>query len=246
MKLLSPDREKAFYARIKKAHDRLVSGVLAGDLPEVAYASGYLSSTDPKQEVHLPSVPVMRRKISAGEVPSDRHVATSVRDALTDSAKGVRDRLVAKVRLALRDAATTLRQRKLSGRAFSEAKRVATAFVREQVNAALSSAEREWHLAVGVAIHDAAQEGRAKRIHEAGGRKARVYKQVQPGACRFCIRFYTTDGVKPRIFRLEALAANGSNVGRKAADWRPVLGSTHPNCRCVLYPAPASPKTRKK
>lgn len=81
------------------------------------------------------------------------------------------------------------------------------------------------------------QEGRAQQIKKQDGNDARVYKDVYPGACRHCISSYTTSGVgsKPRIFKLEELQANGSNVGKKVADWKPVIESHHPHCRCTLH-----------
>jgi len=62
------------------------------------------------------------------------------------------------------------------------------------------------------------------------------YKQVYPGACRHCIRLYLTNGIgsEPRLFSYNELVNNGTNIGRKADDWKPVLGTVHPYCRCNL------------
>lgn len=56
------------------------------------------------------------------------------------------------------------------------------------------------------------------------------------GNCKFCIKFYTTNGIgsKPRIFKLADLMANGTNIGRRQKDWLPTVGPVHPFCRCVL------------
>lgn len=66
------------------------------------------------------------------------------------------------------------------------------------------------------------------------GLDTRVYKEVYPGACRFCLNLYTTAGAgsKPRIFKLSELIQNGDNIGRKSKDWKPVVGPVHPFCRC--------------
>lgn len=79
-------------------------------------------------------------------------------------------------------------------------------------------------------------EGRAAQIERDEGKEAQVFKTVYPQACRFCIRFYTTSGIgsKPRVFKLDELRANGTNVGRKQKDWLAVISSTHPWCRCDL------------
>lgn len=81
------------------------------------------------------------------------------------------------------------------------------------------------------------QEGRASQILREGGEEARVYKIVYPGACRHCIRLYLTGGIgsKPKVFLLKEIIDNGSNIGRKVAEWKPVVESTHPYCRCNLY-----------
>lgn len=62
------------------------------------------------------------------------------------------------------------------------------------------------------------------------------YKQVYPGACRHCIRLYCSAGVnsEPLLFSYNELLENGTNIGRKADDWKAVLGTVHPFCRCDL------------
>ena len=81
------------------------------------------------------------------------------------------------------------------------------------------------------------EEGRAATIEKRDGKEARVYKEVYPQACRFCIKFYTTGGLgsKPIVFILSELRANGTNVGRKQRDWLPTLGPVHPHCRCMVH-----------
>lgn len=48
--------------------------------------------------------------------------------------------------------------------------------------------------------------------------------------CASCRKFYGHKGI-PKIYRLSTLLQNGSNYGKKQADWRPVISSTHPNSR---------------
>lgn len=80
------------------------------------------------------------------------------------------------------------------------------------------------------------QQGICQQILRESGPKATVFKEVYPGACKYCIKFYLTDGIgsQPREFKLSDLIANGSNIGRKQADWLPVVDATHPFCRCNL------------
>lgn len=65
-------------------------------------------------------------------------------------------------------------------------------------------------------------------------------KMMWSGNCRFCLNAYTTAGAgsKPIIFDLSELIANGTNIGRKSKDWKPVLTNIHPFCRCMLRYVP--------
>lgn len=85
------------------------------------------------------------------------------------------------------------------------------------------------------------EEGRAMEIENRTGKEALVYKEVYPQACRYCIKFYTTNGIgsKPVVFKLTDLRANGTNVGKKQVDWLPVVGPVHPHCRCELHEIPS-------
>ncbi len=47
--------------------------------------------------------------------------------------------------------------------------------------------------------------------------------------CPDCRRLFLEDGA-PRVFPLSELRANGTNVGVKRANWKPVLGPVHPWC----------------
>lgn len=89
-------------------------------------------------------------------------------------------------------------------------------------------------------MEDVFQQGRALEVERRYGKDSLVYKEVFPGACRFCIKFYTTNGIgsKPRVFKLSELRANGTNIGKKQSNWLPVLGTVHPFCRCILYNIP--------
>jgi hypothetical protein len=70
--------------------------------------------------------------------------------------------------------------------------------------------------------------------------EVRVAKIPDPGACADCIRLHLTagEGSAPRIFRLDELVANGTNVGLKRADWKPTVGPAHPWCGCTLQEVP--------
>lgn len=89
-------------------------------------------------------------------------------------------------------------------------------------------------------LHSAFDTGRAEKILEEYGEDSEVYKDVYPHACKHCIRLYTTAGVgsEPIIFKVKELLLNGTNIGKKVEDWLPVIGSTHPHCRCTVRRVP--------
>ena len=60
-----------------------------------------------------------------------------------------------------------------------------------------------------------------------------VYRiPVNDGAlCKHCRKFYLDEDQTPAVYRLATLLSNGSNYGKKTADWNAVAGATHPNDR---------------
>lgn len=96
---------------------------------------------------------------------------------------------------------------------------------------------RDWGRIVETEMQNVYQIGVAQTIMEKHGTDALVYKDVFSGACTHCRYLYTTagSGSKPRVFKLSSLIANGDNIGRKARDWKAVIGSTHPFCANSPY-----------
>lgn len=96
---------------------------------------------------------------------------------------------------------------------------------------------RDWGRIVETEMQNVYQIGVAQTIMEKHGANALVYKDVFSGACTHCRHLYTTagSGSKPRIFKLSSLIANGDNIGRKAKDWKAVIGATHPFCANSPY-----------
>jgi len=95
---------------------------------------------------------------------------------------------------------------------------------------------RNFNRIVEYISHQALDEGRAAMMEDKYGKDALVYKSVFPGACKHCIRLYLTAGIdsQPIIFKLNTLKANGTNIGRKVDEWKAIIGTTHPYCRCTL------------
>lgn len=89
-------------------------------------------------------------------------------------------------------------------------------------------------------LHYSFDHGRAANITRGYGGGAQVYKDVYAGACRHCIRLYLTAGIgsAPKLFPVQELVDNGTNIGVKAENWMPVVGATHPWCRCTINHVP--------
>lgn len=96
---------------------------------------------------------------------------------------------------------------------------------------------RDWTRIAYTETNNAFQEGKAETIKSktTPSYDPMVYKLPRPDACEECKKAYLEkDGVTPRLFKLSELLANGSNVGRKHGDRKPVHGSHHPWCACEL------------
>jgi len=100
--------------------------------------------------------------------------------------------------------------------------------------------ERDLGRLVETELHYVYEEGRAADLERKSGVDVLVYKDVYPGACRWCIKLYTTNGIgsRPRVFKLSELRKNGDNVGKKPQDWKPIVGAVHPFDRCTLNEVP--------
>lgn len=95
---------------------------------------------------------------------------------------------------------------------------------------------RDFDRIVQYVSQTAFEHGKAAAIIRKYGNEVYVYKKVYKGACKHCIRLYLTKGLgsEPKVFKLSELISNGSNIGKKVADWLPTLDPIHPYCRCSL------------
>lgn len=62
------------------------------------------------------------------------------------------------------------------------------------------------------------------------GPNVRIACIPQSGACDICLSLFIGDDGRPRIFTVKELAANGTNVGKRAADWKATIWPIHPHC----------------
>jgi hypothetical protein len=96
---------------------------------------------------------------------------------------------------------------------------------------------RNWLRVARTELQGANNEGVAIEAMRAHGSEARVARVPESGACADCIRLFTKDG-RPIVFPVSELLTNGTNVGRKKADWRASLFCLHPQCRCSVMSVP--------
>ena len=98
--------------------------------------------------------------------------------------------------------------------------------------------EVDWLRIAYYLTHEAYNAGRAQDILKNHGANAEVYFDVYEGACKRCKELYLEDpddpDSKPIVFKLNDIIANGNNIGRKSADWKPTISPTHPYCRCTI------------
>lgn len=89
---------------------------------------------------------------------------------------------------------------------------------------------------------NAFQEGFSQALIEREGDPDTVYvsKIPSPTACPVCVKLHLTQGhgSPPRVFLLSELHENGTNVGKKQAEWKATVGPVHPWCACELVHIP--------
>jgi len=177
---------------------------------------------------------------------AEREAMAVLRDRIGQHVRALGNKLEDIVGHALVDADDRARRRRLSGRAPADARADAREVV-ARIRAAVGALRRDWLRVAHTEIHNAAEE--AKAVAMAGrdpDHDPRVFKRPRRDACAFCRLLYLKpDGVTPRVFRLSALLANGTNAGRRAGrptrsgksrtELRAVVGSVHPFCRCELF-----------
>lgn len=101
--------------------------------------------------------------------------------------------------------------------------------------------KQDWDMVVRTELMNNKLNGEAHEIlsgnspYSDKGEDTIVFKRPNPDACPHCIKHYLEkDKVTPKLFKLSELMANGTNYGKKVADWKPTLGVLHPHCQCQL------------
>lgn len=109
-------------------------------------------------------------------------------------------------------------------------KRASVGTLRTKLRQMSEDWSRDWDRIASTESHLAHQQGWFEQTVKDHGEGEMLAKMPEPTACPDCLRLYT-DGGKPKAMPASEWASHGvSNVGRKRADWEPVLGAMHPWC----------------
>jgi hypothetical protein len=214
-----------------------------------AFKFGILSDALGQSVVKNMSYPQLLNHIGTGKVFKLNALETAALDNLeyqtvkqvTKFSNKIKDQIVDKLVYADKKL-NTVKHGKIVTSAAKTAltERKAVNSVISDIGHSLNEWNRDFGRIADFVMHTAFDEGRAVNIAKEIGTQALVYKDVYPGACPHCIKHYLTGGIAsaPKIMTLAQLQGNGTNVGRKAKEWLPVIGPLHPWCRCTLMRVP--------
>lgn len=91
---------------------------------------------------------------------------------------------------------------------------------------------RNWQRVARTELQGAFNEGVVATAIEQYGSQAAIAFIPESDACDKCKAAFLDESGKPKIFPVQQLVMNGSNVGRKPSEWLPTIWPMHPNCRC--------------
>lgn len=98
---------------------------------------------------------------------------------------------------------------------------------------------RDWDRIANTEMQQAQQEGFFDATTSKHGAEAMMAKIPDPSACHQCRRLVLGPDGKPLIKPASWWEKNGAtNVGRRARDWKAVVGAIHPHCRCQFVRVP--------
>lgn len=95
-----------------------------------------------------------------------------------------------------------------------------------------------WQRIAETEMQGALNEGVVLAAVEDEGPGALVARVPETDACEDCLRVFLDDEGDVRVFRAAELIANGTNVGKRRADWQPTIWPVHPRCRCGTLSVP--------
>lgn len=111
-----------------------------------------------------------------------------------------------------------------------------------QLSSKFRGQTRDWLRVARTEMQAAHNEAAAAATIERDGVVALIAMVPEHDACEHCIRLYLDGSGKPRIWSLSTLIANGTNWGKKPAQWLATLYPLHSNCRCSPQRVPQDHK----
>jgi len=226
-----------------------VSKIQGKDIIETAFKFGVISTMLPESTLKKLTFNQLKTVMQSSEfnIPlskMERYALENVRRQAYSDIKGLGNRIESRLNNMVNTESATKRAayEKVIRETAEEAvlKRKSIAQLKSDLGHATGDWSRDFERIADFIMHAAYDRGRAEGYKEWYGKDVEVYRSVYKGACKKCIELYLTAGIgsEPIVFKLPELEANGTNIGLKQADWKPVLGSTHPFCRCTTFPKP--------
>jgi len=95
-----------------------------------------------------------------------------------------------------------------------------------------------WERIARTELQGAYNEGVFLEAVEDWGKDTHIARVTESGACPYCRKLLRDKDGLPKIFPAQELINNGTNVGKKKADWLATVWPIHPNCRCDIMAVP--------
>ena len=211
-----------------------------------AYVYGQLLAMMQSSEVANMSYEQFKQHIRRNPIPLSEAETHALRMAQMNAGqycKGLGNRVNVATGAVIFEADAALRSRTegiiRDATALNIARRETVRKLKSDLGWATKDWARDWDRIAVTEKQTAMQRGVADHYRGRYGGSVLVAKRPMPSACRHCKRVYLGPDGQPRIFKLSDLEENGTNVGRKANDWLPVIGTVHPHCQCQLIRVPA-------
>ena len=96
---------------------------------------------------------------------------------------------------------------------------------------------RNWQRIAETELQGAFNSGVVLNAARTYGDEAQVARIPEASACAECVRVFL-DGEWPIVFPVGELVANGTNAGKKPAEWQATCWPVHPRCRCSTMAVP--------
>ena len=104
---------------------------------------------------------------------------------------------------------------------------------------------RDWERIARTEIQGSYNEGAIMDAIQMYGAEAKIARVPESGACKHCIRLFLDNEGGINVFSIQGLLSNGTNVGKRGAQWLATAWPVHPNCRCDTVTVPPGMKIGK-